>query len=169
MAAKNEHHQAKLNGNIYYYTGKPCKNGHIANRYTSSKGCTVCHSEKNYTQIRTEKAKEYATRYRKENKEKIHEFRKNWLEKNLGKGREQVARRRAAKMQRTPSWLNDGHLFEIECIHKYASYLRLSGLQYEVDHIVPLQGKSVSGLHVPWNMQVIHISENRSKGNKHYV
>jgi 5-methylcytosine-specific restriction endonuclease McrA len=72
-------------------------------------------------------------------------------------------------MQRTPLWLNDGHLFEMECIYKYCAELRTIGLDYHVDHIVPMQGKKVSGLHAPWNLQVISAQENLSKGNKHYV
>jgi hypothetical protein len=75
-------------------------------------------------------------------------------------------KRKIAKMNRTPAWLNAGEEFEIECIYKYCASLRQTGLDCEVDHIVPLQGKSVSGLHVPWNLQVLTASENASKGNR---
>jgi hypothetical protein len=75
-------------------------------------------------------------------------------------------KRKVAKLQRTPFWLNAGQQFEMECIYKYCASLRSIGLDYEVDHIVPLQGKTVSGLHAPWNLQVITASENASKGNR---
>jgi len=75
-------------------------------------------------------------------------------------------KRKIIKLQRTPFWLNAGQNFEMECIYKYCAALRSIGLDYEVDHIVPLKGKSVSGLHVPWNLQVLTASENASKGNR---
>lgn len=75
-------------------------------------------------------------------------------------------KRKIAKLNRTPFWLNDGQLFEMESVYKYCASLRAIGLDYEVDHIIPLQGKTVSGLHAPWNLQVITASENAAKGNR---
>jgi len=40
-----------------------------------------------------------------------------------------------------------------------------TGIKYSVDHIIPLKGRSASGLHVPWNIQIIPIKENMQKGN----
>jgi hypothetical protein len=76
------------------------------------------------------------------------------------------AKRRAAKLQRTPPWLDIVQNAEIEFTYEYCAALRSIGLNYHVDHIVPLQGKTVSGLHVPWNLQVIPADENIRKANR---
>lgn len=75
-------------------------------------------------------------------------------------------KRHAAKLNRTPLWLTDTQLNQIDIFYDAAK--RLSdelGLRMEVDHIIPLQGRDVSGLHVPWNLQVIPAVENRRKYN----
>ena len=90
-----------------------------------------------------------------------------WQKGNPDKKNANNAKRRTAKMSRTPNWLNESHLQQIQMFYSSASKLTKElGIKMTVDHIIPLQGKIVSGLHVPWNLQVITESENSSKGNR---
>jgi len=72
-----------------------------------------------------------------------------------------TAFRRAKKLAATPKWLTAEHKQEIKNIYALARQLG-----YEVDHIVPLQGENVSGLHVPWNLRPLPGHLNRKKSNK---
>lgn len=75
--------------------------------------------------------------------------------------------RRQAEMRATPSWLTDEHRAQILELRAEAQRRqRETGVEHHVDHIVPLRGKGVSGLHVPWNMQVMTADANRRKSNK---
>lgn len=74
---------------------------------------------------------------------------------------------RCAKIQRTQKWFKDYYAEEVKAIYKFAETLKdFTGLNWDVDHIVPLQGKLVSGLHVPWNLEVILKVDNARKSNK---
>jgi len=91
---------------------------------------------------------------------------KVWNKHNKGKKNALTAKRSAAQKLRTPAWLTKSHLKEIEQYYLDASYLTYyTRTNFEVDHVVPLQGKHVSGLHVPWNLQLLTESENCKKYN----
>jgi hypothetical protein len=123
--------------------------------------------QRQYRKTNREKLLEYRKQYRETNPEKMREYSRKYREANLDKRNALEAKRRAAKMQRTPSWLTLEHLDEIETFYAAAIAFRIyTGQEYHVDHIVPLQGKNVSGLHVPWNLQVLPKKENLKKGNK---
>jgi 5-methylcytosine-specific restriction endonuclease McrA len=88
-------------------------------------------------------------------------IRKEWKKANPGLNAAESMKRHTAKLRRTPKWLTKEHLLEIKTL-----YVRATEARLEVDHIVPLQGKNVSGLHVPWNLQLLTKSENRRKCNR---
>lgn len=121
---------------------------------------------KSYMKVWHSKNKEdqlsYQSLYRELNKEYFQNYRKI----NKAKINARTRKRQAALLQRTPKWIDVVDCFEMECVYVYCGALRSVGLQYEVDHIIPLQGKAVSGLHVPSNLQVIHQFDNRSKANR---
>lgn len=73
-----------------------------------------------------------------------------------------TARRRAATLQQTPAWADHE---SIGMIYRAAEVIRVTGFDVHVDHVVPLQGKKVSGLHVHNNLKIIHSRANRSKSN----
>ena len=68
--------------------------------------------------------------------------------------------------QAKPKWLTEEHEFFIEEIYSLRDLrTELTGVVHHVDHIIPLKGKDVCGLHVPWNLQVITAKDNLSKSN----
>ena len=72
----------------------------------------------------------------------------------------------AAKLKRTPIWLTKDDIWLISEAYDLASTrTKMFGFSWHVDHIVPLQAKTVSGLHVPWNLQVIPGRDNIAKNN----
>jgi len=77
------------------------------------------------------------------------------------------AKRRALKEQATPKWASTK---EIQSFYNLASYFTwVSGgfVKYHVDHIVPLKGKEVCGLHVQNNLQILKSVDNLRKSNKY--
>ena len=123
--------------------------------------------------------------YRQNNKEHVQELKKqNYIinrEKNLcikkiyrqtnkGKINALVAARKKIIKQQTPSWLTSFDRLKIKCIYEIAAMLtRENNESWHVDHIIPLQGELVSGLHTPNNLRPMRGLENISKKNKFEV
>jgi len=127
---------------------------------------------KEYLQANKEYKKEYDRKYRKENIERIKEYEKErsgkWRKENPDKNRAKSAKRRSRKLRATPEWLTEEQDLQIKLIYEEAIELeKADGIKRHVDHIVPLQGKNVCGLHVPWNLQILTAEQNLRKSNKH--
>jgi len=81
-----------------------------------------------------------------------------------------ASKRRAALLQRIPIWQTEFDELKIKCIYSVAAMLsRVNNEPWTVDHIIPLQGKIVSGLHVPSNLQLMRARENEAKRNKYEI
>lgn len=142
-----------------------------------------------YAKAHPEQVRAYNKSWRKANPEKVRGFNSAWKKANPEKTRAYEAaytakhpakrkakeaayrlanpakraawqaKRVAQQLMATPPWAD---LAAIEAIYQEASLLGM-----EVDHIVPLQGKSVCGLHVSHNLQLLTKSENSRKRNTH--
>jgi len=100
--------------------------------------------------------------------ENMKYIQQNWAKRNQGKVNAKSMKRFSSKILRTPPWLTAKQLLEIQGFYIRAKIAEdFTGEKWHVDHIIPLQGKTVSGLHVPWNLQLLPALKNISKGNKH--
>lgn len=89
---------------------------------------------------------------------------------NLDKAAANAGKHRASKLQRTPKWVDTEELWLIKEVYSLAALrTKMFGFSWHVDHIVPLKGKLVSGLHTISNLQVISGASNISKNNNYEV
>jgi hypothetical protein len=181
--------EAKSAGAKYYFTGEPCKHGHVALRKTKG-SCVEClkieWEEGNQARVkyfreynRREEVKDRKNEWYQENREMVinnaatrpahvlREYRNTWKTNNKTQIRADTKARRRKHREATPKWLSRKQRSEIRQIYQIAiTMTQTTGEQYVVDHIVPLRSDYVCGLHVPWNLRVITQEENLKKSNK---
>ena len=179
MSARGPRYEAQQQGEKHYMADKPCKRGHFAPRITATGTCTECRrilgNERYYADIEKTKLM-IAARYAK-NAEKLRQKRREayqanietaraeaiprsreWRKNNPGHRNALKAAYKQAKASRTPLWANTDAIIE---------FYKACPKGYHVDHIIPLRGKQVSGLHVENNLQYLPATENLRKANRY--
>jgi len=181
--------EAKATGAKYYFTGEPCKHGHVAPRKTKG-ACVEClkvewrqavekRADYFFEYNRREYVKERKNEWYEAHKDQVMQaaltrpaevkraYQKAWKDRNLVWVRADTKARRRKHRDATPAWLTRTQKSQIRELYKIAiTMTKTTGEQYVVDHIVPLRSDVVCGLHVPWNLRVITQEENLLKSNK---
>lgn len=187
--------EAKAAGLKRYFNGKPCQHGHEAFRLVSNRKCYDClqREKREWNQanlarnaaLQRERMAANPDHYKAlkaawnkahpegqaarsrawylRNKEKADAASKKWIKENQGRVNARAARLRAELLQRTAPWADLELMDDIYCL---ARVLRDDGLPVEVDHVIPLRGRRVSGLHTHTNLQLLESTLNKSKSNR---
>lgn len=148
---------SELEGNFYIRDRK-------AGKYrTDCINCT-CKRVKNRDDAKREVKQEYRKEHYRQNKGRYQELRRQHYENNRAEYVRQAREREGRlKVQQTPVWANKA---AIKAFYDHAALMsKITGHPYHVDHIIPLNGATVCGLHVETNLRVVPATVNLSKSN----
>jgi 5-methylcytosine-specific restriction endonuclease McrA len=177
--------EAQALGAKFYFTGEPCVRGHIALRKTKG-SCLECvkedwavDNERRKERPKTEAAKAAGKRYYEKNRQAViaraaarpveekRRLQAQYKDRNIDVVRADTSVRKRRHREATPKWLTPAERLQMRDLYVQARKMtELTRERYVVDHIVPLRGEEVCGLHVPWNLRVITQDENLKKSNK---
>ena len=140
--------EALNSGFSHFFTGKECQHGHVQPRFVSNRRCVICNKESAKKSMQRPEAKIlHANAY------------KRYIRTPRGRAasRRSINNRRASRERALPIWQDKGEIGE---------FVGNCPVGYHVDHIIPLRGKNVCGLHVINNLQYLPAKENSRKSNK---
>lgn len=137
---------------------KPLYEFHLIKNRTRNicKPCNISRNKK-WRKENPSKLAENQSIYRQKNKARLAAYYKEWKAKNWPSLKAYLSSRKARVRKQTPPWADLNKIREIY-------FNRPDG--HHVDHIIPIQGRNVSGLHVPWNLQYLPAIDNLKKSNK---
>ncbi|KKL50832.1 hypothetical protein LCGC14_2301550 [marine sediment metagenome] len=135
------------------------KKAQMIKYYLQNPGRRAAYQQK-YYQSNIEFLKAWMKKYAQKHAKALKIYRREWRKRNAPLVVAYTRKHQAALLQRTPNWLTPEQ--EQQVIEFYINCPK--GM--EVDHIIPLQGKCISGLHHPDNLQYLTRHENRAKGNR---
>ena len=142
---------------------KACRSLERKSRYSKNKSHERSLAKKYWSENK-ERMQAWLREHYQNNKIRYKEYSKRFLSNNPGMGAFISSVRRSRKNQATPSWANLG---AIKDIYKQREQISLeTNIIHHVDHIIPLKGELVCGLHVEYNLRIIPAVENLSKSNK---
>ena len=177
--------EAVAAGAKFYFTGEPCVRGHVALRKTKG-ACLECvkedwavDNERRKGKPKTAAAVAAGRRYYEKNREAViaraaarpteekRRLQAEYKDRNVDVVRADTSIRKRRHREATPAWLTKEERLQMRDLYVQARKMTaLTRERYVVDHIVPLRGEAVCGLHVPWNLRVITQDENLKKSNK---
>jgi hypothetical protein len=182
-----ENREIELEKARIYREENPDKVKEAQTKYVENNKEWVAENKKRWNAENADKVKAYYEYHNAKNnkanyekrKQEMAERRKNdpeyrekcnrWGKENREKRCEYTAKRKSIKLKAMPKWLTDDELNQIKFIYDECHRItNETGIEHHVDHIIPLQGKFVCGLHVPWNLQILTAKENMEKGTTVY-
>ena len=157
----NDFCKAKVNKDGYAGTCKLCKK-----EYNVLNKDKISLSNKKYKLANPNSGKITTAEWRRNNPSKLVEYSDRWRNKNRNKYNAISASRKKRLRNATPKWVSKEELDKIRMLYTISGWITNNvGIEMHVDHVIPLQGKNVSGFHCLSNLQVIPAIDNLKKSN----
>lgn len=131
------------------------------------KTCACKNSRNWWAKLPDDYVKNAKKRYNDNNRDYVNSYNRSLYQKHKDKAHARSKKYALLKTQSCPTWLTKEQHSDITKMYALSKKLsKIFGVKYHVDHIIPLKGSNVCGLHVPWNLQILEAKLNLKKSNR---